>query len=424
MNGYQLRVIVLLLWLAPAIATAQRASFEKEPINYQTAPVSDPVAKLIERLKANESKLEFDQQHGYLKSILKELEVPISSQVLVFSKTSLQVHKITPERPRAIYFNDDVYVGWCQGGDVIELGSTDPTQGAIFYAIKQEPQSRPEILRDQGQCIVCHASSRTQDVPGYLVRSVYPNRAGHPEFARGTYLTDQTSPFEKRWGGWYVTGTHGDMKHMGNTIFDDPTKDTLESGANRKSLAGLVSTKPYLSEHSDLVALMVLEHQTQMHNAITYANFETRRALHQSETMNEILDRAPGFVSESAERRIESAAERVVEQLLMCDEFQLTSAVQGTSGYAQQFEAAGRRDGQGRSLRQLDLQTRLFRYPCSYLIYSDSFAGLPDEVRTRVVAKLVEILGGRKSSDKYAHLAAEDRKAILEILRQTHPDFQ
>ncbi|MFT5303321.1 MAG: hypothetical protein ACI814_004140 [Mariniblastus sp.] len=402
----------------------QIASFENAPINYQTAEVNDPVAGLIKQLESGDAQLEYDQKYGYLKSVLEHLEVPISSQTLVFSKTSLQVHRISPARPRAVYFNDDIYIGYCQNGEVLEIGATDAKQGPTFYSVKQEESDSPIIKRDQGQCIVCHASSRTQNVPGYLIRSVFPNRSGHPNFGSGTYTTDSTSPFRQRWGGWYVTGTHGDLRHMGNKVYaEDERNDQLEEGANQMSLEEFVSTKPYLSAHSDLVALMVMEHQTQMHNAITYANFETRQALHQSFEMNKILKRETGFVSESAQRRIKSATERVVEHLLMCDEFALSSPVAGSGKFTAEFEAKGMRDSKQRSLREFDLKTRMFRYPCSYLIYSPAFDGLPNEVRIPIVRRLVQVLEGRDDSDRYDHLSAQTKTAILEILKETKPEL-
>ncbi len=403
---------------------AQMGSFGGPPINYMTAEVSDPVAELSAKLESGALKLDYDEKLGYLKSVLQALDVPVSSQTLVFSKTSLQLHRISPRSPRAVYFNDDVYVGFCQRGDVLEFASTDAQQGAIFYTLKQTRDEPPKIVRDQGVCLSCHSSSRTQDVPGYLVRSVYADFSGRPVYGNGTFTTDHTSPLKERWGGWYVTGKHGDMQHMGNVMFKESEGDLdRESGANLESLDSIVSTEPYLSGHSDIVALMVMEHQTQMHNAIAAANYETRRAIHQSHQMNELLGREPGHLSESAERRITRSAERVLSYLLMCDEFALESQVSGTSGFEKEFQDRGPRDSQGRSLRDLDLNQRLFRYPCSYLIYSSAFDGLPDEVRGRVLAQLSDILEGRDDSPKYAHLSSQTRREILEILRETKPEF-
>ncbi|MEZ6092603.1 MAG: hypothetical protein R3C05_32250, partial [Pirellulaceae bacterium] len=373
-------LIVSLLFIAGTeTASAQPGSFESPPIDYHNAEVNDRIAKLAAKIRSGDLQLQFDEKHGYLPAVLKALDVPVSSQTLVFSKTSLQLHRISPRRPRAVYFNDDVYVGWCQRGDVLEFAATDAKQGATFYTMKQDPEGAPTFVRDRGQCLACHASSRTQYVPGYLVRSVFSDRGGQPILGSGTFTSDDTSPLEERWGGWYVTGTHGRMRHMGNRLFteEETRQPDLEKGANLESLDNLISTEPYLSPHSDLIALMVLEHQSQMHNAIAAANYETRQALHQSFQMNAFLDREEGFISDSANRRIDASADRVLQHLLMLDALRLTDPITGTSGFADDFQSRGIRDQQGRSLRDLDLKHRLFRYPCSYLIYSEAFDGLP-----------------------------------------------
>lgn len=404
---------------------AQRDTYSGPPINYMTAEVNDPVARLSQLVASGEAHLEYDAERGYLDAVLQALDVPTSSQTLVFSKTSLQRHRISPRRPRAIYFNDETYVGFCQNGDVLELATTDAKQGAVFYTLEQTTLARPTFVRDQGECLSCHASHRTQDVPGYLIRSVFANASGMPEFGSGTFTTDHTSPLAERWGGWYVTGTHGDMRHMGNAIFDKRAAELdCDAHANLTSLDGLVSTAPYPGEHSDLVALMVLEHQTQMHNAIARANYETRRAMHQAAAMNEALERPPGFLSESSERRIDRAADRVLEYLLFRDEFPLTDPITWSSGFTEEFQARGIRDARGRSLRDFDLTHRLFRYPCSYLIYSEAFQELPDEVRTRVLTRLKGILEGRDLTDAYDHLTPDDREHIKQILNDTLPEFE
>ena len=424
-RNHTLGLVVAITCIATTSLFAQQESYNGEPILYQSAPVNDPVAQLIKKIETDKTTLTYDNQHGYLKSVLSALDIPISSQTLVFSKTSMQLRRISPQRPRALYFNDDVYVGWCQQGSVLEIASTDANQGAIFYTLEQTPDGPPKFSRDQGNCTVCHASRRTQDVPGYLIRSVYPDADGHPILNRGTFTSDQTSPFSERWGGWYVTGKHGSMRHMGNAILNnDDDKLDRETGANITSLDKLVSTKAYLSPHSDIVALMVLEHQTQMHNAITAANFETRQALYQCQEMNELLEREPDYISESTQRRIDHAAENVVKHLLMCDEFTLTDPVTGTSGFALEFQTRNRHESKGRSLRDLDLKKRLFTFPCSYLIYSPAFDALPDEIRVPILVRLRAILEGRDDSEDFNHLSADDRTQILEILIDTKPEFK
>ena len=404
---------------------SQQPGFERPPIDYHNAETRDPISQLAVKIETGELELQHEENFGYLRSLLKALDVPISSQALVFSKTSLQLQRISPRTPRALYFSDDVYIGFCQDGDVLELAATGPLQGATFYTMSQQKQEKPAFVRDRGNCLACHASGRTQNVPGYLMRSVFPDKRGQPRYGRGTHLTDSTSPFQERWGGWYVTGTHGNMRHMGNsTCNDDTTAFDRETGANCNELDRFIETDQFLSPHSDIVALMVLQHQSQMHNAIAAANYETRQAVYQAKQMNALLERAPDHLSETAQRRINTAAERVLQHLLMCDEFKLTDRIIGSSQFTAHFEKIGKRDQRGRSLRDFDLQTRLFRYPCSYLIHSDAFDGLPGLVRIKVLQKLVAVLTGKDNREAYQHLSPETRKALLEILRDTKPEFR
>ena len=401
--------------------------FESEPINYGSAPVNDPIARLQAKIDSGDIEMKYDADHGYLKAVLDLLNVPTSSQMLVFSQTSFQLRKISPSRPRAIYFSDDVYVGWVQNGDVVEISSVDPQQGAIFYTLEQARTEKPHFVRDRGQCLTCHASSRTQGVPGHLVRSVYPDLAGRPLLGSGTFTTKHSSPFKERWGGWYVSGTHGQMRHMGNAIARDrrdPENMDTEAGANLTDLANLVDVSPYLQRTSDIVALMVLEHQSQMHNFITLANFECRHARHYDGIMNEALDRPADYQSESTGRRIASASEKLVKYMLFAEEFALEAPVNGVSKYAEEFAQLGPYDARGRSLRQFDLHTRLFKYPCSYLIYSEAFDGMPDLVKDRVYQRLIEVLTNKDESSDFAHLTAADRQAVLEILTETKPEFR
>ncbi|MFI4849790.1 MAG: hypothetical protein ACIAZJ_11875 [Gimesia chilikensis] len=426
-NGFIPAIVILILHGFPQVARAQFDDYSAPPIKYNKTEVNDPVAILARRVESGEAKLQYDKTQGFLPAVLKALDVSVSSQTLVFSKTSMQRSRISPERPRAIYFNDEVYIGFVQNGGVIEFAATDARQGATFYTLEQSATLHPQFIRDQGQCLTCHSSNRTQNVPGYLIRSVFAKPDGMPEFGKGTFTTGHNSPFKDRWGGWYVTGTHGDMRHMGNTTIKNGEEQIdRNSLANLKTLNKLVSTVPYPSPHSDIVALMVMEHQTQMHNAIAWANYETRRAIHQSKSMNRLLERSQTLLSESSERRIDSAADRVLKYLLMCDEFVLTSPVKGTSAFASDFESRGVRDLQNRSLRDFDLNSRMFRYPCSYMIYSKAFDGLPDEVRNRVLKKLNQILEGNEAGEdtrKFAHLSVKDRRNISQILKATKPEF-
>ncbi len=417
---------VAIVSLIHAVSVEAQIEFEREPIGYTDATPHDPVARLQERLERGEIELQFDSERGYLESVLEHLKIPSSSQVLVYSKTSFQLRKITPEKPRALYFNDDVYIGWVQEGDVLEVMSMDPDLGAVFYVLHQDEDEMPRFIRDQGQCLTCHASSRTQGVPGGLVRSAFVAGDGQPHFGAGTFTIDHTSPFDQRWGGYYVSGTHGQMRHMGNAISpsrQEPEAIDREAGANVTDLSTLVDLKPYVTSHSDIVALMVLEHQTQMHNMFTLASFETRLAQHHDGIMNDALGRADSYVSDSTKRRIASAGDKLLRYLLFKEEFQLTSPVSGSSEFARDFAKQGTRDSQGRSLRDFDLQTRMFKYPCSYLIGSPGFKNLPGPARQYVVTRLHNILTDNDDSSEFDYISATDRKAILEILTDTQPEL-
>lgn len=405
-------------------APQQMAPYEASPINYSKTKASDPVADLERRIAAGRARVEFEEAHGYLKSLLAAMDIPISSQSLVFSKTSFQRQWINPRSPRALYFNDEVYVGWVRGGEVLEIASQDGQLGSIFYTVAQDPSRPARFLRQTDSCLQCHDSTgMTLGVPGVTVRSVYPGGDGLPRFNLGGFRTTYQSPLEERWGGWYVTGRHGSQRHMGNVVYpEDPDLKLLaERGANLVDLGRLADLEPYPADTSDILALMVLEYQTQVHNLITRANHETRRALAQSDEVHRVLGEPLRPLSESYQRRIGYACDPLVEALVYSGEAVLKDRIQGNSGFAADFEKRGPFDRRGRSLRQFDLKKRLFKHPLSYLIYSKAFGGLPAEARDYILSRLGEILAGRDGRREFAHLSPEDRRAVTEILKDTAP---
>jgi hypothetical protein len=417
----------LLIGLASLAAAGDRAQdIERDPIRYSSATPRNVASRLQERIDKGTATLEYEPKHGYLRSVLRALDIPESSQVLVFSKTSLQRERIAPRTPRAIYFNDDVLVGYCNRGRVMEVSAADEAIGTAFYTIDQAPGEKPVIRRQTESCLICHGSSANQGLPGHLVRSLYVDRQGNPMLASGSFRTDHTSPLTERWGGWYVTGNSGRQMHMGNMICTESSRPEASDnvdGVNVTDLKDRFKTSLYLTPHSDIVALMVLEHQVGMLNRLARAGMETRMALHYQREMNKALDQPADEPSESAQSRIRSAGDAVVEYLLFGGEARLTGRVKGTSSFAADFAARGPRDSKGRSLRDFDLESRLFRYPCSYLIYSRAFDSLPREVKDSIYRRLWEILNGRGTGKDAPKLSAEDRTAIIEILRETKRDL-
>jgi len=374
-------------------------------IAYATTPVTDAVAQLNGRLQRGEVTFQKKGPSGYLESVLDVLGVPIESQVLVFSKTSFQAPRINPTNPRAIYFNDTVSVGWVRTGPVLEFVAHDPKQGAIFYTLEQSATGIPQFERND-TCVMCHASDATHNVPGMFIGSVFPGVDGTTMYGPA-YTTDHRSPFDLRWGGWFVTGTHRANRHMGNTVATNPVDlaamVTPES-VHVTKLDGRFDMTGYLSPSSDIVALLVLEHQAQMLNLITRVGWEAR-------------------VGDEAHRPLEAAAAELVDYLLFVDEAPLPGPISGPTAFAGVFSSQGPRDSRGRSLRQLDLDRRLLTYPCSYLIYSEPFDGMPAAAKAAVYERMWEVLTGQETSDRYDTLSDADRTAIIEILRETKKDL-
>lgn len=405
----RLLAVAALTWLASTaflgaqLGISPSAMRAHPNINYLAGPTTDPVARLNAKLKSGGVSFEGEPTNGYLRSVLQALNVPVESQILVFSKTSFQAPRISPRNPRAIYFNDDVAVGWVRGGDVLEFAAHDANQGTVFYTLAQPGTGPMEFRRNNTSCVQCHSSEATSYVPGMFIGSVYPESDGMPAYGPA-YLTDHRTPFELRWGGWYVTGTHTG-RHLGNATVTDP-KDlegmaTLET-SHLRSLDGRFDPTGYLSLNSDLVALLVMEHQAHMLNLITRIGWEAR-------------------VGSEAGRQLADAAAELVDYMLFVDEAELPDHVTGSTGFATIFQAQGPRDSKGRSLRDLKLNGRLMKYPCSYLIYSSAFDALPTIAKDVVYQRLWEVLSDQDQSPRYSRLTPADRSAIVEILRATKP---
>ena len=372
--------------------------------------MSDAVSALNGQLQSGAAQLRFDPANGYLRSVLDALKVPVESQSLVFSQTSFQGPLINIHNPRALYFNDTVAVGWVRGGKFVEVAVQDPRQGVIFYALDQQESATPQFKRTE-ECLACHLSWDTLGVPGLFVMSMYPLPDDKNAYAMG-FTSDHRSPFSQRWGGWYVTGDTGGAAHMGNVpvMPEDQGKSKLADPLRPlASLAGLFDLKGYLSPYSDVVAQMVLAHQTHMTNLITRVGWEER-----VQSQNPSRDGAG---------RVEGAVEDLVNYMLFVDEERPANAIRGSSRFAEQFAAKGPQDTKGRSLRELDLKKRLFRYPCSYMIYSEAFDALPTRAKEMIYVRMWQILSGQDRQQRYSVLSLPDRQTIVEILRNTKGDL-
>lgn len=367
----------------------------------------DAVSRLDVRLATGAAELQHDSSWGYLKSVLGNLDISTDSQILIFAKNSFQAPLISPERPRALYFSDDVFVGAVQGSSLLEIIAVDPAEGLQFFSLDQGKRERPRFKSERSSCTFCHGPVNKW-APGVMVATVFPAPDGKPYTPPGALfrLTDHRSPFEDRWGGFWVTGTHGRIQHRGNAFAADRTHpDQLDRshGRNVTSLEDRFDVSKYLERTSDIVALMTLEHQTMMTNVLTSVAAQFRA----SETFA------------LPEQELDDAVDRVVAALLFIDETRLESPIGGVSTFVDTFPKRGPRDHQGRSLRDFDLQTRMFKYPLSYMIYSAAFDGLPDAARERVYRRLHDVLTGKVTDAGYGQVTPEQRRALLEILIET-----
>ena len=359
MKGLAIAAIVWLSALSVVIAQSRSpfpGMLDQHPaIDYRGGALTDVVTNLQRELTAGSGSLAFDGTQGYLRALLARLDVPVESQILLFSKTGIQHPFTTPENPRALYFNDRVVVGYIPGAPLIEMASHDPAQGVIFQTLKQDG-GKPEFTRSD-RCMSCHVSVNSLSVPGILVRSMSTAPDGRPMPQDGSFVIDQRSRLDQRWAGWYVSGAAASVQHMGRT------------------LGSSLDLSAYPLPTSDIAALLVFDHQGHAINLLTRLGWETRAAA------------ADGRV-DFTKGDLADILKEAVDYFLFVGETAIDSPVMPGSAFAQTFASAGPRDRRGRSLRDLDLHTRLFKYRCSYMIYSPAFDALPAEARAAFLARL------------------------------------
>ena len=370
------------LWAAPDF-------FELPPIKYSETASKDAVAELARGdwvAPPGDSKV-------FLKALLSQLGVSQESQVLVFSKTSLQTGLITQKNPRAIYFSPDVYVGWVPGGKV-EIIIEDEILGPVFYVVSTPfAGQKAKFIRATDSCLVCHATSRTEGVPGVFIRSVIPDENAHARLSEGTTLVTDATPLKDRWGGWYVTG-RSDDPHLGNRWSSDnsplePRQSSLED------LRGQIDVTKYLTPRSDILALMVLEHQCKVHNLLTKAKYGFRRAEHFQKSINP--DQKIGEEGSMTWKSAERSAQEIVGALLFKKEVKLGGdGLEGSKEFVKVLQTFAPETKAGKSLTDLRLYQRMFRHKCSYMIYSKAFKSLPIPIKNRVFELLRSETAGKK----------------------------
>lgn len=406
--------------LCTGYAVAESDVWDLPPLRYSETAATDAMAKLAASAPPGMVPTNGETPLGKLRFVLKLLDVPEESQILVFSKTSKQNPLINPGNPRCLFFNENSYVGYVPGGS-IEVITHDPVLGAIFYLVRPGKESNTlRITRETSDCLSCHGSARTESVPGVMVRSLFADASGQPLFSLGSFQIDHTSPIRERWGGYYVTG-QSSLPHLGNRTFEE-TSDRVfpDEPVQLKSLDGKIDTSRYLRPTSDIVALMVLEHQCMVHNTLAAASLNYRRLCWLQKSIHPEDDPDQG----SAGKFADEAAPRIVKVLLFENEAELgENGIEGDPAFQDAFLRRYPKTTDGRSLADFHLYKRLFKHRCSYMVYSAAFRSLPERVRQAVIRELHGILSSEPSPENHPDLKSSERRRIASILSETLPGW-
>lgn len=423
------RPSLAILTLASLICSPLHAEdeYEAAPIRYSETEPNDAAQRLERLMAAGKVKIDRSNAWTVLHGVMKEFGVLPESQTMVFSKTSKQNDLIGPQTPRVVYFGDNAYLGYSVGG-AIEVSTVDPKLGPIFYLLdpREEPSKPLHFQRDQS-CLSCHGGPFTPEVPGVIVRSVFPGPEGHPIMSQGSTVVDTTTPFSDRWGGWYVTGKHGSVLHRGNVTATEKNDQTIDidfkKGANVSNLAKFFDITPYKRRTSDIVALMVLEHQTSVQNILTKANHTSMRAMHmQTSLQRELGEKVMSEPTGTARRIIDHCAEDVLDAIFFKDEAELPEGgIEGDPAFQTAFTKRAPQSSDGRSLKDFQLLNRLFKHRCSYMVYSLTFQNLTPPLKQTVLSRLWEVLDGKDTTGSYSYLGDSERAHIRRILAETLP---
>ena len=396
----------LSLGLLSLQADSTYRDFDQPPHNYWSRPLKDRFTGIKEQLESGQLNLSGATEKEFLTNLLRTLNVPVSSQIMVFSTTSLQLRFITPSNPRALYFTDDLYVGYIPGGR-IEIVSIDPELGGIYYIFDVPRGGQPARVERSNRCMNCHSGDDTGFVPGLLAKSVVPGPTGGSLDAFRIGLSGHGIPFDQRFGGWYVTGKSGITNHWGNII------GRLSAGVLDKTSVPPGSRfdfARYPAKTSDILPHLLHEHQVGFVNRTVEAHYRTRT----------LVSSSKGSLDAAAREELDQQAGALARYILFADEVALPAAgVEGDPAYKTDFLKEAKRTRQGQSLRDFDLHTRLFRYRCSYMIYSSVFGGLPKELKDRVFSRMQMALDLRRPDPEYAYLSSTEKAAIRSILQET-----
>lgn len=410
------KVFMLAMLLIGVVPAQAQLVYDKEyPLmGYGHNPPTDSYSRLMKKLADKGSKLPYVAEgRGYLDGLLQALGIDPSSQLLVFSKSSIKQRFISPKTPRSLFFTDEAYVTFVPGSHSLEVATMDPEQGPVFFDVTQDVTAKVPYKQETDRCLRCHDtySMTGGGVPRFLLSSEITGPDGSIISHELSEITEQATPIERRWGGWYVTGLSGKQEHLGNFIVKDIaqlSKRPWQGLINQENLDAFVDLKAYARPTSDIVALLVLQHQVEVQNRLVRMNYEGRKLLAQNPAVGDA--------------ELQTLVKPLLEAMFMADEPTLKDRVQGNSGYQQWFEKRGPATADGLSLRQFDLKTRTFRYRLSYLVYSNAVAALPDRFKTVLFRDISAVLNGDTTLVDKLVLPPDERQAIRTILQATKPE--
>jgi hypothetical protein len=408
-----LNVFLLLSLLGASVMAAESAyrvmDFRAAPHNYNEHVPKDRFAMLLKQIDKGEFQPDTSSDQALLRSLLQGLKVPVSSQMLLFSASSLQSEIINPRNPRALFFNEDTYVGYVPGG-VLEIAAADPEVGPIFYVFDRLQPGGPFPRVQRGtKCFNCHGGTATKRLPGLIAESLLVSQAGS---SLETYRRDEQGhqiPLENRFGGWHLTGKHHIISHKANVIgFARNGKIEKMEVVPGQSW----DTAKHLLPTSDILPHLVHEHQIGFENRLVRGIYIVRQLKHDRQGMLGLAEQA----------EIDAWAQDFARYVLFADEAKFPrEGIQGDPDYVRDFLEGRRASKRGLSLKDLDLKTRLFKHRCSFMLYTDTWEHAPKELKDRVYYRMAEAL--RDAQPSMSHLATEERRVIREILKETLHDL-
>lgn len=393
-----------------ALAVETQVAFKEPPHKYLEHRPQDRFARLQKQIESGEIRLDTTDDKTFLHSLLKALDVPVSSQLLVFSASSLQSEIINPRNPRALYFSEDLYLGFVPGGK-IEIIAMDPEMGAMFYIFERlRPGGGVPPITRSDKCFNCHAGNATKRVPGLIAESLLPMLSGA---SLETYRRDEQGhqiPLDKRFGGWHLTGKHHLKENLANLMGRTSSSRGFEK--TRVEPGQMSDLNLHLRPTSDILPHLLHEHQIGFEN----------RVFHAAYVMRQLLAEGRGSLSMAAKPEVEKLAEELARYILFVDEAELpTEGIEGDPEFIQEFQRNKKSVSAGPSLKDFDLKNRIFKYRASYMLYTDSWQKLPLMLRERVYFKMAEGLRDQNPNPVYTHLPVEEKRAIRAIMKETVP---